>query len=174
MKKTPVLLLALRRLLFGAGIAIVTALAMTGRAEAQAVAIVNGDPITAFDLEQRSKLIQLSTHQSKPRNEVLEKLVIEKLKVQLLKRFAIDGIDKDVDNAYANMARRMRATPKQFSENLEKSGVKTETLKSRIKAGLVWSQIIRGKYQSSFSSATREVNARLKAKNSQDEKRGRI
>ena len=80
--------------MFGASIAIVTAITMTGRAEAQAVAIVNGDPITAFDLEQRSKLIQLSTHQNKPRNEVLEELINEKLKVQLLKRFTIDGIDK--------------------------------------------------------------------------------
>ncbi len=167
MKKPTVLFL--RHLLFDVGMAIVTVTAMTSRAEAQAVAIVNGDPITAFDLEQRSKLIQLSTHQSKPRNEVLEELVIEKLKVQLLKRFAIDGIDKDVDNAYANMARRMRATPKQFSDNLEKSGVKAETLKSRIKADLIWGQIIRGRYQSSFQFSDSEVDARLKAKNPADE-----
>ena len=169
MKKTLVLLLALRRLLFGAVIAIVAALAMTGRADAQAVAIVNGDPITAFDIEQRAKLIQLSTHQTKPRNEVLEELISEKLKVQLLKRFSIDGIDKDVDVAYGNMARRMRATPKQFSDNLEKAGVKTETLKSRIRADLVWGQIIRGKYQSTFQFSDQEVNARLKAKNREDE-----
>ena len=110
-------------------IATEVAMTMASRADAQAVAIVNGDPITAFDVEQRAKLIQLSTHQNKPRNEVVEELINEKIKVQLQKRFAIDGIDKDVDNAYANMARRMRATPKQFSDNLEKSGVKAETLK---------------------------------------------
>jgi peptidyl-prolyl cis-trans isomerase SurA len=167
MKKTAVLFLS--RLLFGASLAIVTVIATMGRADAQAVAIVNGDPITAFDLEQRAKLIQLSTHQNKPRNEVLEELVTEKIKIQLLKRFAIDGIDKDVDNAYANMARRMRATPKQFTDNLEKSGVKIETLKSRIKADLIWGQIIRGKYQSSFQFSDTEVNARLKAKNRADE-----
>ena len=169
MKTTTVLLLVLRRVLFGAAITIVAAMTMIGRADAQAVAIVNGDPITAFDLEQRAKLIQLSTHQNKPRNEVLEELINEKLKVQLLKRFSIDGIDKDVDNAYANMARRMRATPKQFSDNLEKSGVKAETLKARIRADLVWNQIIRGRYQSAFQFSDQEVNARLKAKNRQDE-----
>jgi peptidyl-prolyl cis-trans isomerase SurA len=169
MKQTPVVPLALRRLLFGAVIAIVAALAMTGRADAQAVVIVNGDPITAFDIEQRAKLIQLSTHQNKPRNEVVEELINEKIKIQLLKRFSIDGIDKDVDNAYANMARRMRATPKQFSDNLEKSGVKTETLKSRIKADLIWGQMIRGRYQSAFQFSDQEVNARLKAKHPEDE-----
>ena len=71
---------------------------------------------------------------AQPRKEVIDELINEKLKIQLLKRFNIDGIDKDVDNAYANMARRMRATPKQFTDNLEKSGVKTDTLKSRIQA----------------------------------------
>jgi peptidyl-prolyl cis-trans isomerase SurA len=169
MQKTAVLLPALCRLLFAAGIAIVTAMAMTSRANAQAVAIVNGDPITVFDVEQRAKLIQLSTHQTKPRNEVVEELINEKIKVQLLKRFGIDGIDKDVDNAYANMARRMRATPKQFSENLEKSGIKTETLKTRIKADLIWSQVVRSKYQSAFQFSDQDVNARLKTKNRQDE-----
>ena len=169
MKTAPVPLLALRRLLFTAGIAMATTMAMAGRAEAQAVAIVNGDPITAFDVEQRAKLIQLSTHQTKSNKEVVEELINEKIKVQLLKRFAIEGIDKDVDNAYANMARRMRATPKQFSENLEKSGIKTETLKSRIKADLIWGQIIRGKYQSAFQFSDQEVNARLKTKNRGDE-----
>jgi peptidyl-prolyl cis-trans isomerase SurA len=169
MKMPPVPLLALRRLLFTAGIAMATAMTMASRADAQAVAIVNGDPITAFDVEQRAKLIQLSTHQTKSNKEVVEELINEKIKVQLLKRFAIEGIDKDVDNAYANMARRMRATPKQFSENLEKSGIKTETLKSRIKADLIWGQIIRGKYQSAFQFSDQEVNARLKTKNRGDE-----
>jgi len=169
MKMPPVPLLALRRLLFTAGIAMATAMTMAGRADAQAVSIVNGDPITAFDVEQRAKLIQLSTHQTKSNKEVVEELINEKIKVQLLKRFAIEGIDKDVDNAYANMARRMRATPKQFSENLEKSGIKTETLKSRIKADLIWGQIIRGKYQSAFQFSDQEVNARLKTKNRGDE-----
>jgi len=169
MKMPPVPLLALRRLLFTAGIAMATAMTMASRADAQAVAIVNGDPITVFDVEQRAKLIQLSTHQTKPRNEVVEELINEKIKVQLLKRFGIDGIDKDVDNAYANMARRMRATPKQFSENLEKSGIKTETLKTRIKADLIWSQVVRSKYQSAFQFSDQDVNARLKTKNRQDE-----
>ena len=168
MIQTPALLFALRRLMMGAAIAIVTAIAMTASAGAQTVVIVNGDPVTQFDVEQRSKLIQLSTHKAPTRNEVVEELINEKLKIQLLKRFSIDGIDKDVDNAYANMARRMRATPKDFTENLEKQGVKTETLKSRIKADLIWGQIIRGRYQSSFQFSDQDVAARLKTKNRDD------
>jgi peptidyl-prolyl cis-trans isomerase SurA len=160
--------LAFRRWMIGAALAIAALTVMTPSAGAQTVVIVNGDPVTQFDVDQRAKLIQISTQKTPTRNEVIEELINEKLKTQLLKRFMIDGIDKDVDTAYVNMARRMRATPKEFTENLEKQGLKTETLKSRIKADLIWSQIIRGRYQSSFQFSDTDVAARLATKNRDD------
>jgi peptidyl-prolyl cis-trans isomerase SurA len=159
---------AFHRLMRSAALAIVTVTVMAASAGAQTVVIVNGDPVTQFDVEQRSKLIQISTQKTPTRNEVIEELINERLKIQLLKRFMIDGIDKDVDNAYVNMARRMRATPKDFTENLEKQGLKTETLKSRIKADLIWGQIIRGRYQSSFQFSDQDVATRLAGKNRDD------
>jgi peptidyl-prolyl cis-trans isomerase SurA len=166
MIKPPGLLFAFCRLILVAAIGVV--ISTTGRADAQTVVLVNGDPVTQFDIEQRAKLIQLSSHKTAPRDQVVEELINEKLKVQLLKRFMIDGIDKDVDAAFGNMARRMRTTPKQFTENLEKQGVKLETLKSRIKADLIWGQIIRGRYQSNFQFSDQEVNTRLQTKNRDD------
>ena len=160
--------LAFRRLMIGAALAIAALTVMTPSAGAQTVVIVNGDPVTQFDVDQRAKLIQISTQKTPTRNEVIEELINEKLKIQLLKRFMIDGIDKDVDTAYVNMARRMRATPKDFTDNLEKQGLKTETLKSRIKADLIWGQIIRGRYQSSFQFSDKDVATRLAAKNRDD------
>jgi peptidyl-prolyl cis-trans isomerase SurA len=169
MTQTPVLAPGLRRLILAAAIVLMTAIVMVARADAQALVIVNGDPVTQFDVDQRSKLIQLSTHKTPTRTEVVEELINEKLKIQLLSRFAIEGIDKDVENAYANMAKRMRSTPKDFTETLAKQGVKVETLKSRIKADLVWSQIVRGRNLSSFQFSDKDVNDRLKAKNREDE-----
>lgn len=154
--------IAPQRLGLGLALAFLALIAAPGAAEAQLVAaIVNGDPITQFDIDQRAKLIQLSSQKTTPRKDVLEELIEERLKIQLLKRYNIDGIDKDVDNAYANMARRMRATPQQFTEQIGKSGVMPETLKSRIKAEIVWSQIIRGRYQSAFQFSDKDIQARL-------------
>jgi peptidyl-prolyl cis-trans isomerase SurA len=82
-----------------------------------------------------------------------------------VKRYSIDGMDKDVDNAFANMARRMRMTPQQFTEVLGKSGVLPGTLKSRIRAEITWSNVIRGRYQSSFQINDKEILAKLEAKN---------
>ena len=46
--------------------------------------------------------------------------------------------------------------------------MKTETIKSRIKADLIWGQIIRGRYQSSFQFSEQDVTNRLQSKNRDD------
>src|SRR5829696_2333901 len=74
----------------------------------QVVAFVNGDPITAFDLDQRIKLSSLGGQKSPARQDVLDELINEKIKMHLLKRFVFEVSDKEVEESYASMARRMR------------------------------------------------------------------
>ena len=158
--RTRSIISAYRRLL--AVVAVAAALLAAAPAQAQhVVVLVNGDPITAFDIEQRSKLIQLTANKTPARQEVIDELIEEKLKLQLLKRFTIEGMDNEVDNAYANMARRARMTPQGLTDTLEKSGIKPGTLKSRLKAEMTWSQIIRGRFQSSFQFSEKDVMAKL-------------
>lgn len=61
-----------RRLVAAAALTLIASLPATAVRAQQVVVIVNGDPITALDIEQRSKLTQLSTHKAPPRQEVLE------------------------------------------------------------------------------------------------------
>ena len=136
--------------------------AAPGIAEAQSViAVVNGDPITQFDLEQRTKLMQISGSKPASRQQVVDELIEEKLKLQLLRRFTIETIDTEVDNAVNNMARRTRMTPSQFLEQLSKANVSPNTLKSRIKAEIVWTQVIRGRYPSAFQISDKDIEAKL-------------
>ena len=45
---------------------------------AQAVAVmVNGEPITTFDIAQRSRLIQISTHKTPSRQQVIDELMLQ-------------------------------------------------------------------------------------------------
>jgi peptidyl-prolyl cis-trans isomerase SurA len=164
--KPKLLLPALLRLAAAAALALAVIAAAPQGAQAQGVVVVvNGDPITNFDVEQRSKLLQASTHKAPARQDVIEELINEKVKIQLLKRYAIPDVDKDVDNAFANMARRMRQSPRDFTEQLGKSGINAETLKSRMKADIIWTQIIRGRYQASFQFNERDIQSRIEAKN---------
>ena len=130
----------------------------------QVVVIVNGEPITALDIEQRSKLILLSTHKAPARQEVLDELINEKLKVREAKKFGLEIPSSEVDTAYASMAGRMRITPEQLTEQLAKSGIHASTLKARIKADITWSQLVRGRYQSSLQIGDKDILTAMESK----------
>lgn len=136
----------------------------------QVVALVNGDPITSYDIDQRTRLTQLSTRKTPTRQEVIQELIDEHLKIQLLRRYSIEGMDNDVDNAFKNMAQRMRLTPQQFTEVLSKSGISSKTLKSKMKADITWSQVVRSKYQSSMQITEKDVLAKLEEAKVDDSK----
>jgi peptidyl-prolyl cis-trans isomerase SurA len=127
---------------------------------AQSVAVmVNGDPITNYDIEQRSKLTALTTHKTPPRQEVIEELINEKVKIKEAKRFGVDPTTSDIDGAFAQMSTRMRITPDQLSKSLENQGIRPDTLKARIKAEMVWGSLVRGRFKESLQVGEKDVAA---------------
>jgi peptidyl-prolyl cis-trans isomerase SurA len=123
----------------------------------QVVVIVNGDPITALDIEQRTKLNQLSTHKTQPRQEILEELITEKLKIKEAKKWGLEITNAEVDQAYGTMAGRMRMTPDQLTQQLARGGVHPSALKGRIRADMVWPQLVRGRYSGSLQIAEKDI-----------------
>jgi peptidyl-prolyl cis-trans isomerase SurA len=141
------------------------ALVAYGPARAQTVAVfVNGEPITVHDIDQRMKLIELSTRKVPPRQEALDELVNEKLKLQVGKRYGLEVPDKDVDASFGTMARRANQTSKQFTEALSKAGINIPALKQRIKADITWSSIVRGKFPSINAIGERDVTSALETR----------
>src|SRR5262249_20204442 len=86
------------------------------------VVMVTGEPITNMDIEQRSKLTQLTTHKQPSRQEVINELIDEKVKIKEAKRFGVDPTTSDIDQSYAGMAQRMRLSADQLTQVLEKQG----------------------------------------------------
>jgi peptidyl-prolyl cis-trans isomerase SurA len=136
---------------------------------AQSVAVmVNGEPITNFDIEQRGKLNFLTTHKPPVRQEVINELIDEKVKIKEGKKFSIEPSAADVDQSFANMGTRLRLTPEQLVKSLESQGIRPDTLKSRIKAEMVWNNLVRGRYKESLQIGEKDVAAA--AKDSGEEK----
>jgi len=152
--------------------AAVALVAAAGAAAQNIVVVVNGEPITAFDIDQRSRFIQLSSRTTPTRQQVIDELIDEKLKLQLVRRYDLDptGIDNQVENTINSMARRMRLNQQQFAQQLASSGVKIDTLKSRIKAEIIWAQVVRGKYKASFQLSEGDVRAALETRKKEDQR----
>jgi peptidyl-prolyl cis-trans isomerase SurA len=159
-KRTPTLLLT--------ALAVAATLVSILPAQAQVVAIVGGEPITEVDIQQRTRLIELSTQKKPPRQEALDDLIDDKLKVQLSKRYIAEVPKRDIESAFANMARRAGMTPQQFAKSTSSQGVSPEALKTRIHADFVWSQIVRGKFQGSLQVGDKEIEVKMQGTTSQD------
>lgn len=144
------------RLAAVAAAAILVALPTCARAQ-NAVLLVNGEPITAYDIDQRSKFHQLVSHKTPPRQEIINELIDEKLKIYVGKRYQLELGEKDVDTAYGEMAKRMRMNGDQLTKVLAQNGIGAETLKNRIKADIVWSQIVRGRWGQSLQVREKDV-----------------
>jgi peptidyl-prolyl cis-trans isomerase SurA len=137
---------------------IFAAIATPSRALAQhVVLLVNGEIITDYDIEQRTKFNTVAAHKTSSRQEVIEELIDDKLKVQVARRYKVDITDADVESSFADMARRMHLTADQLTQNLAQSGIDAKTLKGRVRADLSWQYIIRGKFQSSLQISEKSV-----------------
>jgi peptidyl-prolyl cis-trans isomerase SurA len=144
----------------------VMVLATTLAAPAQTVvAVVNGEPITALDVESRTKFTHLSTQKQPARPDVINELIDEKLKIREGKRWGIEHTDAEIDSMYANMASRMHQSADQLTQNLQKGGVNPQSLKTKIRADSVWQQLVRGRYSASLQLSEKDIELALQAKN---------
>ena len=127
----------------------------------EVVALVDGEPITALDIEQRSKFILMSTQKTQPRQEVLNTLIDEILEIREAKRFSIDVPNSEVESAFANVGSRMGADTKKLTEILEKGGASADTLKRQLKAQIAWNALVRGRFKASLEISDSDVEAQL-------------
>lgn len=148
-----------------AGLLLAAAIGVPGTARAQVVVIANGSPITAYDIDQRMKLDAASTHTKPDRKAVIQELIDDRLKIAKAKVYGLEVTDKQVDDAYDNMAKGQHLTPDQFGQILAHSGVAPNTIKARLRAELTWNQLIRGKYPASLEVGDSDITKAMQSRN---------
>ncbi|MGY3466854.1 hypothetical protein ACVW0I_003725 [Bradyrhizobium sp. LM6.11] len=127
------------------------------------VVMVNGDPITDFDIEQRSKLDQLTTQKMPARQDVINELIDDRVKLKEGKKYGVDPGVSDINQSYEGMAQRMRISPDQLTKSLEIKGVRPETLKTRMKAEMVWTSLVRGRFKEKLMVGEKDVAQAVQA-----------
>lgn len=148
-----------RFLLLVLGAVLASALVLAGApARAQNIVVmVNGDPITDFDIEQRSKLDTLTTQKTPSRQDVINTLIDDKIKLKEGKKYGVDPGASDINQSYEGMAQRMRISTDQLTKSLESKGVRPETLKSRMRSEMVWTSLVRGRFKEKLLIGEKDV-----------------
>ena len=148
----------------GRGHAVCRSASAVRPAKAQVVVIANGSPITELDIEQRSKLIASASHKPPSRQEVINELIDDRLKLAKAKVYGFEIGDAEVNTAFEGMARRQGITPAQFSQVLDRAGVTANAVKARIKAEITWQQLVRGKFSATLQVGDSDVALALRSR----------
>ena len=133
--------------------------------QAQVVVVANGSPITAYEIEQRTKLIEASTHKKVTRQEIIQQLIDDRIEIAKAKQYGLVVSEEQVNRAFNNMATVQNVTPQQFSQVLQRSGIAPATIKDRIRAQLTWNQLVRGKFAASLHVGEPDIVNALRARN---------
>jgi peptidyl-prolyl cis-trans isomerase SurA len=151
------------RALTTAVLAVAATLAITSfaRSQEEVVLLVNGEPITSLDIQQRAKFMEMSSHKAPTRQEAIDSLIDQILELREARRYTIVPTDTDVNNAFANVASHMGVDSQKLSQILANGGASADTLKLQLRAQIAWTSLVRGRYKASLVIPDTDVEAEL-------------
>ncbi|MEL7303205.1 MAG: SurA N-terminal domain-containing protein [Pseudomonadota bacterium] len=92
------------------------------------------------------------------RKKAQDELVEERLKLQEAKRLGISIDKKRVNDVFANIAKRNKMTPKQFSAHLKRMGASARAMKNRFRAQLAWQMVVNRRFRRLTSVSERDID----------------
>lgn len=125
-------------------------------------ATVNGEIITATDVEQRLALIRIANNGNIPEAEVdrlrlqiFSRLIDEVLQIQEATANRIEVTDQEVNEQYERVAATFRQPPAQFSRFLAQNGSSERAMKQQIRGELAWQNLL-GRNIEPFTNISQE------------------
>ncbi len=141
---------------------------MAGSGQATAdqmiVALVNDEPISAYDVSQRTRFMAMTSGQ-KPtaalRKKIIKELIEEKLKLQEAKKLGVSVTEERITQTLEGIAKRNKMPLNKLVGGLKQAGVNVRTFRDRIKVALVWRQVVQRKFRHQVSVSATQVDEAL-------------
>lgn len=124
---------------------------------------VNDTVITAYELEQRARMLTVLNAPGNPADLAREQLIDDRLRLQAAESAGIVPSAEEVLDGMAEFAGRANLTRDEFIQALEGNGVAAETFRDFVRAGLSWRLLIQARFAGRSSITEDEVNRALGA-----------
>lgn len=132
-------------------------------------ATVNGEIITATDIEQRLALVRVANQNvditpeeiARLRQQIFMNLIDEKLQIQEAKANEIEIDEALVDGQFARIAAQYKRTPEKFAEYLTSKGSSSAAIKQQIRGEIAWDRLLSRNVESFTNVSGDEVDAIL-------------
>lgn len=150
-------------------LALFSALPAAAADEAERVAaVINDDIISVHDLDQRLKLVLLSSNlpdtvetRSRVMPQVIRRLIDEHLELQEAEKQKVTVDSGEVATAVANIEHQNRMPHGAMEKMLRSRGVDPDTLRQQVKADLAWSDVVHQELTRDIHVGDDAVNTRL-------------
>lgn len=142
--------------------------ALSPEAGATAVAIINDKVISAYDVQQRSRLLFLgagiqpsAAAEAQIRTQVIRTLTDELLQQAEAKKREITVSEADVDEAVARLAQSNGVDVARLNADLKSRAIDPETLRKQMRAELSWQKLVQARYGGRIKIAPEDVDDEL-------------
>ncbi|MFC3303730.1 peptidylprolyl isomerase [Parvularcula lutaonensis] len=143
--------------------------AMAQRPIGDAVAAtVNDHPISTFDVQQRVRLMLVTSGGQMPpgaerqfQEQALRDLIEEELKRQEAARFEVEIPDSEIDQELAQIAAQNGGSIETLARELAAAGIAIEKLREKIRADNAWQTLVRGRFRNRVSITDGEIDDML-------------
>lgn len=130
----------------------------------RAAAVVNDLVISTYDLDQRVKLMMVTSGAQGPdvakklRAQVLRQLIDELLQLQEAQKAKIAIGADDLDKSFKRIAQQNNITVDQIYKTLDENNISRTTLQNQIKADLAWQKLIQQRLAPRVTVSDEEVD----------------
>lgn len=133
-------------LLFGLAIAFI-ALTPSEAPASEIKYVVNGVPVTSYDIARRSAFLKLQRRKGNVRDIATQEMIDQVLRTVEIKRLRIRISDAAVQQSYANFAQGNKLTTKQMDQILGQSGVTKRHFLEFIRTQMGWSRALGARFR---------------------------
>lgn len=150
---------------------LVTALPYTGMARSMSesiVAVVNEDIVTSTDVEDRLKLIMVSSGfpdteetRGKLRPQIVNTLIDEQIRLQEAERLEITITQDEIDTAFSTLSQQNNMSADQFRGALRQSNIPIETLYDQIRAQIAWTKVVQTRLRPQIDVTDNDVDFKM-------------
>jgi peptidyl-prolyl cis-trans isomerase SurA len=126
--------------------------------------LVNDSPISDYDIDQRERFLAITTQRPPSpalKKEATDMLIDELLQIQEGRKLSVTPNEDDVIAILQDMAKKNNLDVDGLATALAKAGVNIKTLKDRVRAQIVWQEVVRRKFRREVQIGDAEVTAAM-------------
>ncbi|MCL3883487.1 peptidylprolyl isomerase [Marivita sp. GX14005] len=124
---------------------------------------VNEGVVTAYELDQRARMLGVLRAPGNPRELAREQLIDDRLRAQAAEAAGIAPTEQEVLDGMTEFAARADLSREEFVQALAGAGVAEQTFRDFVRAGLSWRQLVQARFAGRVNLSEAEIDRALGA-----------